>query len=107
MNKYQEFRFEKFSFDYVSGELELNYSYDGESKYQEVYRFELPKKVDNIDRGVVEALSFYLFIVAGASYYKSFLAPKLVIEQGGLDYWQCDFFNMIYRMDRELQANVL
>ena len=95
--KYKKFRFEKHHFDYDSGVLKLHYSYDHERFYTEKIRFQLPDDLESIDHKVIDALSFYTFIIAGSSYYKSFIAPEIEIVDDTIDYWQADFFNMIYR----------
>jgi hypothetical protein len=94
-SRYQQFRFERYDFDYESALLSLHYSYDGQRKYVEKIQFEKGAKQPN--KEVVEALCFYTFIVAGSSYYKSFVAPEIKIMSQDIDYWQADFFNMLYR----------
>ncbi len=96
-NKYKQFRFETYNFDYTSGVLSLKYSHDGERFYNETIKFELPKDVDSLNKDIIDSLCFYVFIIAGTSYYKSFIAPEMVLIDGQMDYWQADFFNMIYR----------
>lgn len=94
-SRYKTFIFENYNLDYGSGELKLEYSYDGERKYIERVFFDMPDNRRSIDKQVVDALCFYVFIVAGSSYYKSFVAPKFELKQE-IDYWQADFFNLIY-----------
>lgn len=94
--KYTQFIFEKYHLDYETGELVMRYSYDGERHYTERVNFQMPKDKSAINKDVVDSLCFYTFIIAGSSYYKSFMAEEMYVEQD-LDYWQADFFNMIYR----------
>ncbi len=95
--KHDAFIFESFEFDYQTGVLTMRYSCDGERKYEERINFQMPEKTDDINKNMIDSLCFYTFIIAGSSYYKSFLAPKMIVKQGKMDYWQADFFNMIYR----------
>ena len=96
-SKYKQFRFESYDFDMSDGSLNLKYSYDGEREYRERIIFDLPEDTDGINKEVLDAVCFYTFVVAGSSYYKSFLVPEFVMIDGDIDYWQADFFNMIYR----------
>lgn len=96
--KYKQFRFEKYHFDYETYELSLHYSYDGERSYKERVSFSPPTgETEEVNRKMIDALAFYTFIVAGTSYYKSFVAAEMVVVDRVIDYWQADFFNMIYR----------
>lgn len=95
MQKYKQFIFEHYGFDFETGVLTMKYSYDNELFFIETVEFSLPKKRDKIDREALDALCFYTFIVAGSSYYKLFVAPEFKLPKP-VDYWQADFFNMIY-----------
>ncbi len=95
--KHSEFRFENYNFDFDTGVLTLKYSHDGDRQYEERITFELPDDIDSINQKMIDALAFYIFIIAGSSYYKSFAPPKMNLGEYTLDYWQADFFNMIYR----------
>ena len=95
--KYKQFRFEKYHFNYDTWQLTLHYSYDGKRHYTEKITFSPPENDSaEVNRKVVDALSFYVFMIAGSSYYKSFVASEMVLVDGTVDYWQADFFNMIY-----------
>jgi hypothetical protein len=81
--------------NYVTGELIFHYSYDHELFFTEKATLKLPKNTKSINKDIVDALCYYTFILAGTSYYKLYVAPEMKINQP-MDYWQADFFNMIY-----------
>ena len=92
---YTEFRFENYSFDHETAELTLQYSFDGVRKYTEKVAFTKPEGEYN--KEVLDRLCFLVHILAGSSYYKSFPVQKFVISNSEIDYWQADFFNLLYQ----------
>ena len=48
--KYDKFIFNSYDFNYETGRLELNYSFDNELKFKEILNFQLDNEVSEIDR---------------------------------------------------------
>jgi hypothetical protein len=95
MNKYREFIFKSYSFDAANKTLELNYSYDNQINFTESYHFDfdyIPYDPRQLDRTVQS-----LFFMAGVSYYKAYLAPKITIEQGQMNKDQAQFLSKTYQ----------
>ena len=96
---FDTFYFESYDFDYATGLLTLKYRFDTHHQYVEHMQFELPQ--EGVDEKnlvqLVESIAFYIFMVAGTSYYKLFPTKRVELEQGQLDAWQADFFTMLYR----------
>ncbi len=96
--RFETFYFESYDFNFDTGELTLKYRYDAQHRYEERMQFVLPEQGADREKlgSVIDALSFYLFMIAGTSYYKLFPTAEVSIEQGSLDAWQADFFSMLY-----------
>lgn len=95
MSKYQQFIFESYSFEAQSGQLKLNYSFDGQLKFSENYRFDFP--FINYDKAVLDRALQVLFLLAGVSYYKAYLAPEIVVKNGRVDDGLAVFLNGTYQ----------
>jgi hypothetical protein len=74
-NQYQSFVFESYAFDKASKTLKLNYSFDGQLKFCEQYKFDFDF-VDYNPQQLDRACQL-LFLLAGVSYYKAYLPPKI------------------------------
>lgn len=96
-SKYKKFRFENYHYDFNTNTLVMHFSYDGIRHYTEKVHFQAPQNGYRPNKDVIDALCFYTFIIAGSSYYKSFVASEIEIVGKRIDYWQAGFFNMIYR----------
>lgn len=95
-SKYQQFIFEDYRFDAESKELKLSYSLDGELKFTEIYRFTF----DFAENYAVEAFTRaceLLFLVAGVSYYKTYLPAEIVIKTAQVDQKLKDFLDNTYQ----------
>ncbi|MBI2797894.1 endonuclease domain-containing protein [Candidatus Saccharibacteria bacterium] len=93
--KYKQFIFEDYSFDTKANIATLKYSFDGELKFEERIIW------DNLDpagydQAAFDRVLFGLWIMAGISYYKAYLAPEIVVKKGGLNSAQKAFFDDVY-----------
>jgi hypothetical protein len=99
MPAYQRFSFVDYRFDAAQQQLELHYGLDGGSAealhFTETYRF--PFKYVDYDPAALEAACFGLFMMAGISYYKTYLPPQIEIRKGQLTAAQAEFFEQVYR----------
>lgn len=80
---YKQFIFKRYEFDASSGQLALYYGYDDELTFCETYAFEFD--FVDYDEQVLDKALQLLFLVAGVSYYKAFLAPDIIVEQAQID----------------------
>lgn len=95
MSKYQQFVFEDYAFNKSSGELRLHYSLDGIVNFSETYRFDFDF-VDYNEAALERAIEL-LFFIAGISYFKTYLSPKIVINKGSVDKSLADFLGEVYQ----------
>ncbi len=95
MSKYQNFIFERYEFNSATKKLRFYYSYDGILDFCETYTFDFDF-VAYSDQALDRAF-FSLFIMAGISYYKCYLAPNIIIESGKLSESDYDFFKTTYQ----------
>jgi hypothetical protein len=95
-SKYQKFIFEGYNFNKQAKVLSLRYSYDGQLKFEEQYKLDFDF-TPNYSQKALEAALFGLFIMAGISYFKAYLAPEIVIKPDSLNEGQADFFNVVYQ----------
>lgn len=94
MSKYQQFIFEDYSFDPESKTLNFHYSFDTTLTFTETYRFDFD--FVNYNPRALERAVQLLFYVAGVSYYKTYLAPEIVIKTGTVDQTIADFLTQTY-----------
>lgn len=93
--KYQTFVFDSYAFEPQSKTLTLRYALDAELSFAETYRFDfdfadyLPEELDQAVQS--------LFFMAGVSYYKTYLPPKISVNQGQLDAQDASFFRKTYQ----------
>ena len=95
MSKYANFIFESYEFDLDTKNLRFYYSYDGILNFCETYKFDFEFTDYNpeaLDRAV-----YSLFIMAGISYFKAYLAPNIIINVGKLSEVDYHFFKNIYQ----------
>ncbi|HCM52036.1 TPA: hypothetical protein DIS56_02795 [Candidatus Saccharibacteria bacterium] len=93
MTKFQKIIFKNYSFK--GKEAEFSYSLDNELYFIETYKFDFDF-VDYNSKALDKAMQM-LFFMAGASYYKTYLPPQIVIEKGELDAQGADFFAKTYQ----------
>lgn len=95
MTKYSNFIFDSYEFDLDTKNLRFYYSYDGILNFCETYKFDfefIDFNPQALDRAV-----YSLFILAGISYFKAYLAPNIIINSGKLSEVDYHFFKNIYQ----------
>ncbi len=95
MSKYKEFVFDGYSFDPATKVLELHYAMDDALEFTEKYRFDFD--FAQYDPAVLDRAIQALFFLAGVSYYKTYVPPKIIIKQGQLDREMAAFFSKTYQ----------
>ncbi|HUC95652.1 MAG TPA: hypothetical protein VMR76_01685 [Candidatus Saccharimonadia bacterium] len=95
MKNFTNFIFKDYAFNPITKSLNLYYSYDGLVDFVESYRFDFD--FVEYDQSAFEKAVFSLFIMAGVSYYKCYLAPKIVIDKGSLSSSEASFFQTVYQ----------
>lgn len=95
MNKYRQFIFESYHFDPATKLLELRYSLDGQLHFLETYRFDFDYTA--YDDAQLDRALQTLFFMAGVSYYKTYIPPEVIVNQGELDAEQAAFFSKTYQ----------
>jgi len=93
--KYQHFIFKDYKFDPGSKQLRLHYSLDDQLNFEEVYGFEFD--FADYDEATLERAIQTLFFLAGVSYYKTFVPPEIIVEQGQLDESAAAFYSQTYQ----------
>jgi hypothetical protein len=94
--KYQTFVFKSYAFDYSTRTLELCYGYDDGPEFKETYHF-FDYDYSDYDQATLDRALQLLFFVAGVSYYKTYLAPNIRIEQGQIDQTIANFLGQTYQ----------
>ncbi|HEY5267715.1 MAG TPA: hypothetical protein VII94_01110 [Candidatus Saccharimonadales bacterium] len=95
MSKYNNFIFENYDFDLDSKTLRFYYSYDGILNFCESYKFDFDFIA--FDSQALDRAVFSLFILSGVSYFKAYLAPNIVINNGKLSQDDYNFFTTTYQ----------
>lgn len=96
MSKYQKFIFHDYHFDHASKTLSLFYTYDDQLEFIESYQFDFEFS-DQLDSESLDIACQTLFLMAGVSYYKLYLAPQIVINPLTLDQASATFFAKTYQ----------
>ncbi|MCA9331078.1 hypothetical protein KC957_03440 [Candidatus Saccharibacteria bacterium] len=91
---YETFVFDSYVFDESSKTLRLHYAIDDALRFTETYKFDF-EFVDH-DPQVLDRAFQLLFYVAGVSYYKTYLPPKIV-SQLELDETTAQFLERTYQ----------
>ncbi len=94
-HKFEQFIFDSYHFDENTKTLKLNYCIDDEIKFCEKYYFDF--EFSDFDNDVLDRAVQDLFFVAGVSYYKTYIPPKIVLRSGQLDEYQARFFSKTYQ----------
>ena len=92
--KYRKFIFEGYEFDPKSHRLELNYSLDHELGFKESYFFDFD--FVNYDPKALDRALRTLFLMAGVSYYKTFMPEEIELSNILLDKADASFFAKTY-----------
>jgi hypothetical protein len=95
VSKYQAFIYEDWQFDAASKLLTLHYAYDDALHFTETYHFDFP--FVQYDETALNQAFQNLFIMAGVSYYKMYLAPQIEIRKGSLNQNEASFFATTYQ----------
>lgn len=94
--KYRSFIFQDYFFDAEAKTLYLNYSLDDTLVFAETYRFNF--QFTKYDPKLLEVALTTLFYMAGVSYYKTYLPPKIIpSKQHPLDPSMAGFFDRTYQ----------
>lgn len=95
MSNYQSFIFKNWEFQPEDKKITFEYSYDNVLDFKETYTFDF----DYVDysQAAIERAIDNLFFMAGVSYYKAYLAPKIEVQKGQLDQLHADFYSKTYQ----------
>lgn len=93
--KYQKFIYKNYDFNDDSKVLQLNYSFDNDISFTETYRFDF--ELSNYDLTTLDRALQTLFFMAGVSYYKTYLATEIEVENGQIDAAGAKFFSKTYQ----------
>jgi len=93
---YSTFIFESYSFDANHGEIQLNYSLDGELQFTETLKLPHLKHVA-YDKELLNRALFALHMIGGISYYKTCLPKTIKIKSGKLSQEEANFWNSVYK----------
>jgi UDP-N-acetyl-alpha-D-muramoyl-L-alanyl-L-glutamate epimerase len=94
----QRFIFRSYTFDRATGDVVFTYAIDDD---EFVERLTLPLPASGIPEGIDDTLNralFALHLIAGVSYYKAKLPPKIIVESGALSTEQTVFWNKLYTL---------
>ena len=95
MSKYEQFIFDGYEFDPATKVLTLRYAMDDALEFTEKYRFDFD--FADYDPTVLDRAIQALFFLAGVSYYKTYVPPKIIIKKGQLDREMAAFFSKAYQ----------
>lgn len=96
MSDFQTFSFDKYSFDQDTKTLTFKYSIDDEINFVEQYQFDID--IDkNVDSEVLDRACKIAFLVAGVSYYKTYLPPNITYKDIDVDQNLADFLSKTYQ----------
>lgn len=99
MQKYQEFIFTDYNFNYSTGELSLRYSFDNKLTFEEKVFFDVSNvNFETIDKELLNDAFLNLHLIAGISYYKAYCPSKLIVKTAFLNDEQIKFWEKIYTL---------
>lgn len=89
------FIFESYQFNVASKQLSLNYSYQNGPSFTETYKFDF----DFVDYSpeTLDRACQLLFLMAGVSYYKAYLAKSISVKSAAIDSSMSEFFSRTYQ----------
>lgn len=98
MQKFENFIFKKFEFDYTNLKAKFFYSFDNLTKFVEEIDFKSDsfKIRKDLDKEVLSNFLFALFIASWISYYKLFPTKNLIIEEFELSEQNLQFWKKFY-----------
>ena len=97
MQKYTNFYFESYSFDYDNLKASFDYSFDSKLFFREEIDFSSEFELrDNLDIEIIDNILSHIHIALGISYYKFFPTKDLIINTVNLDQKSKDFWKKFY-----------
>ncbi len=96
MSTYRQFIFEDYAFNADSKVLTLRYSLDGQVQFTETYRFLFDFKPNYGLEALTRACE-QLFLLAGVSYYKTYIPPEIVVKKAQIDDSLKQFLDKTYQ----------
>lgn len=93
--KYQQFIFDLYNFDPDTGELDLHYSLDRTLLFTEHYKFDF--EFTKYSPVALDRALQILFLMAGISYYKTYIPPEIVVHSVQIDTKMAEFFSKTYQ----------
>jgi hypothetical protein len=95
MSKYEQFIFQSYTFNESTKTVRFSYVYDDALTFTESYRFDFD--FANYDKTALDRALQQLFFVAGVSYYKAYIPPKISIAAGKIDATAAAFYSQTYQ----------
>ncbi|HEV2403103.1 MAG TPA: hypothetical protein VGS08_02785 [Candidatus Saccharimonadales bacterium] len=95
MSKYRRFIFNNYDFDTATNTLRLHYSFDETVRFSETFVFDFPPV--SYDPAALDRACQLLFLLAGVSYYKAYLAPEIEIKKAAVDTALAGFLSKTYQ----------
>lgn len=98
MNKYNNFNFEKYTFDIENLEATFYYNFDEELFFEEKISFfdESFKIRKNLDIKIINNILFHIHLALWISYYKFYPTKNLILKTWKIDDLQADFWHKFY-----------
>lgn len=94
MSTYRQFVFDSYRLE--GNQVKLNYSFDDALHFTETITLPEGSQPLNPDSPDVQRALFALHLSGGASYFKAFCPPEIVVRSGKLNAAQADFWNEFY-----------
>lgn len=91
------FHFDEHHIDWASGEVSLAYRVDRDIAFVERFAFPVPERPTAEVRAAVERAVRLLHLVAGVSYFKAFLPPRIEVHTQPLDPELAQVLTTLYR----------
>ena len=92
---YKQFIFENYNFEEASSTAYFRYSLDGKIKFEEKIIFPVGAEHCSAREAFNQAL-FGAWVMAGISYFKTYLPEEIIFRNHSLSEEQADFFNHVY-----------
>lgn len=96
MSTYRQFIFKDYNFKKDVNILTLRYSLDGQLNFTETYTFAFDS-VDTPNDAALDRACNLLFLLAGVSYYKTYIPPEIVVKKGSVDASLKSFLDKTYQ----------
>jgi UDP-N-acetyl-alpha-D-muramoyl-L-alanyl-L-glutamate epimerase len=97
VKEYKAFYFEGYEFDGQARAVRLQYSFDKELKFTHTVSFDFEFQTE-YNREVLNKVLRGLWLLAGVSYYKAALPPKVIVVGAELSAPEAEFFSKTYRL---------